>query len=293
VSLFDHVTIRVSDRKASERFYETVLHTIGIDRTHSGEHHAEWDDFSVSQATGDKPVTRRLHIAFFAPSREHVDEFWRAGTEAGYRDDGKPGPRPQYSEDYYGGFLLDPDGNSAEAVHHGRVREGIDHLWIRVSDVAAAKRFYETIAPYGGFGLRYDSPERAGFAAAQGSFSLVAGTPTEHVHIAFPASDDATVDAFHRAATAAGYRDNGVPGERAVYHPGYYGAYVLDPDGNNVEVVNHNRPARPRVSASARCGRARPSSRDRRGPPPRRRRATSARPPRAGRRRRTQRPPPR
>ena len=53
------------------------------------------------------------------PSRAHVDEFWRAGTEAGYRDDGAPGPRPQYSPDYYGGFLLDPDGNSAEAVHHG------------------------------------------------------------------------------------------------------------------------------------------------------------------------------
>jgi catechol 2,3-dioxygenase-like lactoylglutathione lyase family enzyme len=66
-------------------------------------------------------------------------------------------------------------------------------------------------------------------------------TPTEHVHMAFGASDDATVDAFHQAATEAGYHDNGPPGERAVYHPGYYGAFVLDPDGNNVEVVNHNR----------------------------------------------------
>ena len=64
-----------------------------------------------------------------------------------------------------------------------------------------------------------------------GSFSLVTGTPTEHVHIAFPARDDATVDAFHRAAIAAGYRDNGAPGVRPVYHPGYYGAFVLDPDG--------------------------------------------------------------
>ncbi len=59
--------------------------------------------------------------------------------------------------------------------------------------------------------------------------------------MAFPASDDAAVDAFHRAALAAGYRDNGSPGERPVYHEGYYGAFVLDPDGNNVEVVNHNR----------------------------------------------------
>ena len=80
------------------------------------------------------------------------------------------------------------------------------------------------------------------FAGPSGSFSVVRGTPTEHAHLAFPVADDATVDAFHDAATRAGYRDNGPPGERPVYHAGYYGAYVLDPDGNNVEVVNHNRP---------------------------------------------------
>jgi catechol 2,3-dioxygenase-like lactoylglutathione lyase family enzyme len=241
--VFDHVTIRVSDREASERFYATVLGTLGIEQTHRDEHYAEWDDFSLSQAEGDKSVTRRLHIGFVAPSRAHVEEFWRAGTAAGYRDDGAPGPRPEYSDDYYGGFLLDPDGNSAEAVHHDSLRAGggIDHLWIRVADVAASKRFYETIAPHAGFRLRRDLPERAQFAGESGSFSVVLGTAAENVHLAFPMSEDGTVDAFHRAATEAGYRDNGAPGERPVYHTGYYGAYVLDPDGNNVELVNHNR----------------------------------------------------
>jgi catechol 2,3-dioxygenase-like lactoylglutathione lyase family enzyme len=240
--VFDHVTIRASDREASERFYETVLRTVGIDQTHSDENYAEWDDFSLAQAEAEKPVTRGLHIAFVAPSRELVDEFWRVGTEAGYRDDGAPGPRPQDSEDYYGAFLLDPDGNSAEAVHHGGERTGrIDHLWIRVAAIAPAKRFYETIAPHAGFELRGERPGFAHFRGHGGSFSIVEGPPTEHVHMAFPASDNATVEAFHRAATEAGYRDNGSPGERAVYHPGYYGAYVLDPDGNNIEVVNHNR----------------------------------------------------
>jgi catechol 2,3-dioxygenase-like lactoylglutathione lyase family enzyme len=188
-------------------------------------------------------VTRRLHVAFVAPSRAHADDFWRAGTTAGYRDDGAPGPRPQYGDDYYGAFLLDPDGNSAEAVHHETPRGdvNIDHLWIRVADVAASKRFYATIAPHAGLELGADTPERVQFRATSGSFSLVAGTPTEHVHVAFGASDDATVEAFHRAATEAGYRDNGAPGERPEYHAGYYGAYVLDPDGNNVEVVNHHR----------------------------------------------------
>ena len=239
--MFDHVTIRASDRDASERFYANVLVTIGIEQTHSDEHYAEWDDFSLGQADQENPPTRRLHIAFVAPSRELVDEFWRVGTSAGYRDDGVPGPRPQYSPDYYGAFLLDPDGNSAEAVHHGEERDGIDHLWIGVADVQASKRFYETIGPVAGFELGSERPGFAHFRGRGGSFSVVEREPTEHVHVAFPATDNAAVNAFHRAATAAGYHDNGPPGERPVYHPGYYGAYVLDPDGNNVELVNHNR----------------------------------------------------
>jgi catechol 2,3-dioxygenase-like lactoylglutathione lyase family enzyme len=241
--VFDHVTIRVSDRVASQRFYDRVLQTLAIDTTYSDRRFAEWDDFSLTTADEGNPLTRRLHVGFVAPSREHVDRFWRAGTEAGYRDDGAPGPRPEYGDDYYGAFLLDPDGNSAEAVHHDRVRPPghIDHLWIRVADRAAAQHFYATIAPYTGFALQ-DDRERSHFAGAGGSFSLVPDTPTtEHVHLAFPARENSTVDAFHRAATEAGYRDHGAPGERAHYHPGYYAAYVLDPDGHNVEVVNHNR----------------------------------------------------
>jgi catechol 2,3-dioxygenase-like lactoylglutathione lyase family enzyme len=118
--VFDHVTIRVSERAASERFYGTVLATLGIEPTHTGDAFAEWDDFSIAAADGDRPVTRRLHIGFVAPSHEHVDAFHRAGVEAGYRDDGAPGPRVQYRHDYYGAFLLDPDGNNIEAVNHNR-----------------------------------------------------------------------------------------------------------------------------------------------------------------------------
>lgn len=241
--MFDHVTLRATDRAASEAFYNTVLLTLGIETTYRDAHFAEWDELSLAAADEDSPVTRGLHIGFGAGSREHVDAFWRAGTEAGCRDDGPPGPRPQYRDDYYGAFLLDPDGNSAEAVHHGDVRAPghIDHLWIRVADVPAASRFYALIAPHAGYELGSDEPDHAHFVGAGGSFSLVAGKPTEHVHVAFPAGDDATVDAFHRAAIEAGYRDNGAPGERPRYHPGYYAAYVLDPDANNIEVINHNR----------------------------------------------------
>jgi catechol 2,3-dioxygenase-like lactoylglutathione lyase family enzyme len=88
-----------------------------------------------------------------------------------------------------------------------------------------------------------DEPDHVQMVGEDFSFSLIRDERplTEHVHLAFPAQDDATVRAFHATALAAGYEDHGEPGERAVYHPGYYGAFVLDPDGHNVEVVNHNR----------------------------------------------------
>jgi catechol 2,3-dioxygenase-like lactoylglutathione lyase family enzyme len=239
--LFDHVTIRVSDRAASERFYDTVLGVIGIDVEFAGDQFTEWDDFSLAEATAWSPVTRGLHIGFGTSSPERVDEFWRVGTDAGYRSDGEPGLRPEYGDDYYGGFLLDPDGNSVEAVHFEGIRRGVDHLWIRVANVAASARFYETIAPYARLRVQ-ERADRAQFSGESGSFSVLKGDHvTESLHMAFAAADNGTVDDFHRAAIEAGYRDNGTPGERSVYHPGYYSAYVLDPDGNNVELVNHNR----------------------------------------------------
>jgi len=242
--MFDHVTIRVTDRAASERFYNTVLRPLAIDQSYRTNAFSEWGEFELAAADADNPHTQRLHVAFSAPSREHVDGFWRAGTDAGYRSDGPPGPRPQYSEDYYGAFLLDPDGNSAEAVHDSRPNRAgvIDHLWIRVADVAKARAFYHTIAPHAGILLGTDTPNRVQFRGTQGgSFSLVAGTPTEHVHMAFPTDDDAAVQRFHDVATGAGYESRGAPGERPQYHPGYYAAYVFDPGGNNIEVVNHHR----------------------------------------------------
>jgi catechol 2,3-dioxygenase-like lactoylglutathione lyase family enzyme len=224
--MFDHVGIAVSDLAASERFYRTVLSALGVEPSHADAALVEWEDWDIGPTD--------------------VDAFWQAGVDAGYRDDGAPGPRTQYGPTYYGGFLLDPDGNSVEAVHGAREHAvpagSIDHLWIRVRDLQAARRFYTTIAPHAGLRLAHEDPGRVQLSGADYSFSLVRDERprTEHVHLAFPASEDATVRAFHAAALAAGYEDHGGPGERAVYHPGYYGAFVLDPDGHNIEVVNHN-----------------------------------------------------
>jgi catechol 2,3-dioxygenase-like lactoylglutathione lyase family enzyme len=193
--VFERITLRASDREASLRFYETVLATLGIDA---------WPDFAIEQAEGD--VTRGVHLGFGAPSRAEVDEFWRAGTAAGYRDDGSPGPRPVYGDDYYGGFLLDPDGNSAEGVHFEGVRaDGIvDHVWIRVTDLAASRDFYAELGPRAGYRFN-ERPDRAQFAGASGSFSVLEGEPSEHVRMAFATT--------------------GEPAE------------LTDPDGNVVELV--------------------------------------------------------
>ena len=200
----------------------------------------------TTSASGRRPTRDPSRAGCTSPSARaramRSTRFWRAGTEAGHASDGEPGVRAQYHADYYGGFLLDPDGNSVEAVYHGTPRTGenyIDHLWIRVADLEASKRFYAAIAPSLGMVIRGERPERFHVARGDRSFALVrGGTPTEHVHIAFAVDGDEAIAAFHRDAVAAGFRDNGGPGERH-YHPGYYAAFVLDPDGNNIEAVDH------------------------------------------------------
>ena len=118
----------------------------------------------------------------------------------------------------------------------------IDHVTLNVADVDAAKAFYEAALKPVGYELAMDFVGGAGFAAdGKPDFFLAErGEPSSPVHIAFKAADRKTVDAFHEAALAAGGRDNGPPGIRRVYHEYYYGAYVLDLEGNNVEAVTHD-----------------------------------------------------
>jgi catechol 2,3-dioxygenase-like lactoylglutathione lyase family enzyme len=116
-------------------------------------------------------------------------------------------------------------------AHAGRL---FDHVHLRVADLEASRRFYEAVLGVIGVPLQ---PRNGAFAADE-LYVSADGAPTQAVHIAFQAPDEETVQRFHEAALAAGGRDNGGPGERS-YHPGYYAAYALDPDGNNVEAVYH------------------------------------------------------
>ena len=114
--------------------------------------------------------------------------------------------------------------------HVGRL---IDHVHLRTRDLAAAKRFYRTAFEV--LGIPYD--DRPDHLSAD-EFWLDAGETSSRIHLAFQAADRETVGRWHEAVLAAGGRDNGAPGERD-YHPGYYGAFALDPDGNNIEAVFH------------------------------------------------------
>ncbi len=123
----------------------------------------------------------------------------------------------------------------------------IDHVGFSVSDYARAKAFYEkALAPLGyALVMEVGPPQNEQPAAGFGSggkpdFWIGGdGKPGKPVHIAILAKDRQTVDAFHRAALAAGGKDNGAPGVRPHYHASYYGAFVLDPDGHNIEAVCH------------------------------------------------------
>jgi catechol 2,3-dioxygenase-like lactoylglutathione lyase family enzyme len=119
----------------------------------------------------------------------------------------------------------------------------LDHIGINVSDYDRSRDFYQrALAPLG-FSLLMEPIPRTGGFGREGKpwfwISEERKPMTENVHIAFTAPDRATVDAFHAAAVGAGGTDNGAPGIREIYHPTYYGAYALDLDGNNIEVVCH------------------------------------------------------
>jgi catechol 2,3-dioxygenase-like lactoylglutathione lyase family enzyme len=116
----------------------------------------------------------------------------------------------------------------------------LDHIGIAATDIAKSRSFYvKALAPLG-IGIVMEFPEAVGLGAEHKPFFwLGQANSATPVHVAFAAKDRAGVDAFYKAAIAAGGKDNGGPGLRPEYHANYYGAFVLDPDGHNIEAVCH------------------------------------------------------
>jgi catechol 2,3-dioxygenase-like lactoylglutathione lyase family enzyme len=119
----DHITLDVTDLERSQTFYKAALAPLGYGVVYEQD---DWlsfgvtgsDDFAIRRASG--PVSGPLHVAFAAPDPEAVASFHAAGLAAGGLDNGAPGYRPQYHQTYFAAYVLDPDGNNVEAVHHGR-----------------------------------------------------------------------------------------------------------------------------------------------------------------------------
>lgn len=210
--MFDHVTLRTADAARTARLLTPAL--AALRQEPEGGRFAQWDDFGYREG---EPQTRNVHVGLLAPTTRDVAAFWQAGVDAGLKSDGPPGPRTQYGPGYYGGFLLDPEGNSIEACTHPNVDRThpprlVDHVWLRVRDLAASRAFYEAIAPFSRFEIAHEEPGYVRFRGPKATLSLVEGTPvSEHLHLAFP------VDGAENGAT------------------------VLDPDGHNVELVHHDR----------------------------------------------------
>jgi catechol 2,3-dioxygenase-like lactoylglutathione lyase family enzyme len=119
----------------------------------------------------------------------------------------------------------------------------LDHVTIGVRDVEQSKKFYDrALRPLGITRLYAEGDDGAGYGISPKAFFWIGqkDMPQTGAHIAFTAPDRATVNRFHDEAIAAGGRDNGQPGLRPNYHPDYYGAFVLDPDGHNIEAVCHS-----------------------------------------------------
>jgi catechol 2,3-dioxygenase-like lactoylglutathione lyase family enzyme len=126
----------------------------------------------------------------------------------------------------------------------------LDHIGFTTTDVARSRAFYEAaLLPLGIACVMEVTPDRTGDGTAHVGFGAGGkpffwiGTGPRHtpgIHVAFAAADRAAVDAFYRSALVAGGKDNGAPGLRPHYHPNYYAAFVLDPDGHNIEAVCHN-----------------------------------------------------
>jgi len=132
---------------------------------------------------------------------------------------------------------------ATQTLYRGRL---VDHVQLVVRDLEASRRFYEAVLEVLGIPIDFEMEGMFGadeLAITTADSEGAQGRLTGPTHLAFQAADEAMVQAFHEAGLAAGGTDNGAPGERP-YHPGYYAAFLIDPDGNNIEAVHHGEAAR-------------------------------------------------
>ena len=259
--MLSHLTLGSNALERSRAFYDAALEPLGVSCVfeHDGALayslarksypwvwiFAPFDGLPATWGNG-------THVAFMAPSREAVAAFHAMGLKAGGRDEGAPGPRPDYAPDYFAAYLRDPDGNKLQAVHYGEGRSCapgqalISHVTLGSNDLERSRAFYDRALGTLGLARLYDEADGTAYCLPGTQKPSVStrrpydGRPAtwgNGTHVAFLAPSREAVHAFHAAALAAGGLDEGEPGLRPHYAKNYYAAYLRDPDGNKLQAV--------------------------------------------------------
>ncbi len=266
--MFSHFTLGANDLERSQRFYAPVMSVLGQTLIEASMVHGylmfaaadqRHPHLFVCRPFDGLPATwsNGFHIAFTAPDKSTVDSFHAMALGHGGFDEGAPGLRPQYAEDYYAAYVRDPDGNKLQAVCYlngrssGSGGDVISHVTIGQTDLERERKFYNAVL--GELGL-VEVPEENDetticFAKDRSqlpvlyvgaAFNGLPATWGNGTHVAFMAASRDAVRAFHAAALAEGGSCEGPPGLRPLYSENYYAAYVRDGVGNKLQAVCRN-----------------------------------------------------
>ena len=263
--MYSHFTLGSNDLEKSKTFYDPVLNNLGLvllsgdadkDYLMYGLENGDFPHLFVSRPFDDLPATwsNGFHLAFNADSQASVEGFYESAMQNGGTDEGEPGLREHYDEDYFAAYVRDPDGNKLQAVcylngrRHGQTNPIISHITFGLAELNREKKFYDGIL--GALGIQFlpeeSDHESCGYGNPDSELPVFYVQPTfdgrpatwgNGVHVALLAESRKQVDDFHHQAISNGGTSDGAPGLRPQYSPNYYAAYVRDPLGNKLQAV--------------------------------------------------------
>jgi len=235
--MFERVTVGVSDLETSKRFYDSAFAALFVLEPEERGSFVRWDRFAIDAG---RPVTQAGHVAFQALTEEVVDSFHAAALAGGGTDNGPPGPRPQYGARVYAAYVHDPDGINVEATYRPLSEWPIDHVVLGVKDLAESKRFYDAVLRPLGRGLIGEFTDAICYGTHDAALWIADREPTAGIELALAAVGPSAVDNFRQAAVDAGFEPKAEPGDAPEYGANQYGAYLVDPDGNDIVAVCPN-----------------------------------------------------
>lgn len=261
--VFSHFTLGSNNLKRSRRFYESALSPLDLVYRGDdgvlmlfGSSDKDYPHLFICTPYDGLPATwsNGFHLAFNAMSTNAVESFYEAALANGGIDDGAPGYRTHYAEDYYGAYVRDPDGNKLQAVcyangrSHASSKSVISHITLGLTDLDRERQFYDAVMAVIGLKNLPDEgdDESMGYGYPESDLPVVYVQPPfdgrvatwgNGTHVAFHADSHKTVQEFHDTAIRYGGSSDGEPGFRSDYSHPYYACYVRDAVGNKLQAV--------------------------------------------------------